>query len=78
MGSAVVDPVCVTPAGKVRTVTAAPAQTPACPASACCAAAGATVSVGSASALSPEPTELPVKNAPPVQTPAPSKSKLRF
>lgn len=78
MGSVVVDPVCVTLAGKVKTVTAARAQTRACPASVCCAAAGATVSVGLASALSLEPTELPVKNAPPAQTPARSKSELRF
>lgn len=78
MGSVVVEPVCVMLAGKVKTVTAAPAQTPACPASACCAAAGATVSVGCASARSLAPTELPVKNAPPVQTPARSKSKLHF
>lgn len=61
-------PVCVMLAGKVKTVTAAPEQTPACPASACCAAAGATVSVGFVNALSLEPTEPPVKNAPPVQT----------
>lgn len=78
MGSVAVDPVCVILAGKVKTVTAAPAQTPACPASACCAAAGATVSVGFVSALSLEPMELPVKSAPPVQTPAQSKSKLSF
>lgn len=78
MGSVVVDPVCVMLAGKVRTATAAPAQTPACPALAFCAVAGATVSVGFASALSLGPTELPVKNAPPVQTPAQSKSKLHF
>lgn len=76
MGSVAVDPVCVMLAGKVKTVTAAPAHTPACPASACCAAAGAAVSVGFVSALSLEPTELPVKSAPPVQTPAQSKSKL--
>lgn len=66
------------PAGKVKTVTAPPAQTPACPASACCAAAAAAVSVGFVSALSLEPTELPVKSAPPVQTPAQSKSKPSF
>lgn len=72
------EPACVTPAGKVKTVTAPPAQTPACPASACCAAAAAAVSVGFVSALSLEPTELPVKSAPPVQTLAQSKSKLTF
>lgn len=78
MGSVAVAPVSVTLAGKVKTATAAPARTPACPASACCAAAGATVSVGFVSALSPGPTERPVKSAPPVQTPAQSKSKLSF
>lgn len=70
MGSVVVDPVCVMLAGKMKTVTAAPAQTPACPPSACCAVAGATVSAVFVSVFSLEPTELPVKNAPPVQTPA--------
>lgn len=78
MGNVAVDPVCVMLAGKVKTVTAAPAQTPACPASACCAAAGAAVSVGFVSAPSLEPTERPVKSAPPAQTPAQSKSKLTF
>ena len=70
MGSVSVEPVCVTLAGKVKIVTVAPAQTPACPASGCCAAGGAAVSVGFVSALSLEPTELPVKSAQPVQTPA--------
>lgn len=78
MASVAVGPVCVMLAGKVKTVTAAPARTPARPASACCAAAGATASVGFVSAPSLEPTELPVKGAPPAPTPAQSKSKLSF
>ncbi len=57
-------------AGREKTVTAPHARTPACPASACCAAAGVTASVGFVSALNLVPTELPVKNAPPALIPA--------
>lgn len=60
----------VMPAGKEKTVTAQHAQTPACPALACCAVAGVTVSVAFVSAPSLEPMELPVRNAPPVLIPA--------
>lgn len=60
----------VTLAGKEKTVTAPHAQTPACPASACCAVVGVTVSVEFVSAPSLEPMELPVRNVPPVPIPA--------
>lgn len=64
----------VTPAGKEKTVTAPRASTPACPLSACCAAAGVTASVGFVSALSLGLMEIPVRNAPRVLIPALSKS----
>lgn len=67
MGSVTVASASVILAGKEITVTAPHAQTPACPASACCAVAGVTVSVGFATALNLVPMELPVRNAPPVQ-----------
>lgn len=70
MGSVAVGSASVILAGKEKTVTAAHAQTPACPASACSAAAGVTVSVECVIALSLVPTEPPVKNAPPVLIPA--------
>lgn len=70
MGSAAVGSASVMQAGKEKTVTAPRAQTPACPASACCAVAGGTASVGFVSALNLVPTELPVRNAPPVPIPA--------
>lgn len=63
-------------AGKEKTVTAPRAQTPACPASACCAAAGETASVGFVSALNPVPTELPARSAPPALIPALLKSEF--
>lgn len=70
MGSVAVGSASVMLAGKEKTATAPLTQTPACPASACCAVAGVTASVGSVSVLNPVPTELPVRNAPPVPTPA--------
>lgn len=57
-------------AGKETTVTAAHAQTPACPASACCAPAGVPASVGFVSAPNRAPAEISVRNAPPVPVPA--------
>lgn len=56
--------------GKDQTVTAPQSQTPAHPASACCAVAGVTASAGFVIALKLEPMELPVRNAPPVPIPA--------
>lgn len=70
MGSVAVGPACAMLAGKVKTVTAPPSQTPACLALACCAVAGVPVNVGFVSAHSPEPMELPVRNVLPVQIPA--------
>lgn len=70
MVSATVASASVMLAGKEKTATARHGQTPACPALGCCAAAGATVSVGSVSALSLVPTDLPVRNVPPVLIPA--------
>lgn len=70
MGSVAVGSASVMRAGKEKTVTAPRAQTPACPASACCVVAGVSASVGFVSARSLVPTELPVRNAPPVPIPA--------
>lgn len=66
MGSVAVVSASVMLAGKEKTVTVPHALTPACPTLACCAAAGATASVESVSVPSLVPTELPVRNAPPV------------
>lgn len=71
MGNVAVASASVMLAGKEKTATARLAQTPACPASACCAAAGGTVSVEFVSVPSLEPMGLRVRNAPPVQVPAP-------
>lgn len=60
----------VTQDGKEKTATAPHAQTPACPALVSCAAAGVSVIVEFAFALSPVLTEPPVRNAPPALTPA--------
>lgn len=76
MESVTVGFVSVMPAGKEITATAPLAQTPACPALGCFAADWDTASVGFVSAPSQGRTELPVKNAPPVLTPAQSKSEF--
>lgn len=70
MGSVAVGSASVLLAGKEKTATAPRAQTPARPASACCAVAGVTASVVFVTALSLVPMELPVRNAPPVLIPA--------
>lgn len=70
MGSVAVASASVTLAGKEKAATAPHAQTPACLASACCAAAGVTVSVGFASAPSLVRMEPPARNAQPVLIPA--------
>lgn len=70
MESAAVGSVSVMLAGRETTATAPHAQTPACPASACCVVAAVTATVGLVSVLSLEPTGLPARNAPPVLIPA--------
>lgn len=71
MGNVAVGSASVKPAGKEKTATVPRAQTNACRASGCCAAAGGTVSVAFVNALNQVPTGLPVRNAPPVLIPAP-------
>lgn len=75
MASAAVGTACVTPTGPATTATVPRAPTPACPATGCCAAAGASVSVAAACASSPAPTGTPVRSAPPALMPAPLRSE---
>lgn len=69
-GNVIVGCAIVTQDGKEKTATAPRAQTPACPAVVSCAAAGVSVIVEFAFALSLVPTEPPVRNAPPALMPA--------
>ena len=71
MVSATVASVSVHRTGRVKTVIAPDVPTPACPTWVCCAAAGASVCAGPASALSPVRTGPRVTSAPPALTPAP-------
>lgn len=56
--------------GRGKTVTAPPAQIPACPAWGCCVAAVVSVCVEAVSVLSPGPMAPPVTSVPPAPTPA--------
>lgn len=60
----------MTQTGLASTATARRALTPACPATGCCAAAGASVSAAAVSASSQAPMETPVRSVPLVQMPA--------
>lgn len=60
----------VTRTGQGKTVTAPPAQIPACPAWGYCVVAMASVCVEAVSVLSPGPMAPPVTSAPPALTPA--------
>lgn len=70
-GSVIAVIVSVNPTGLEIIVTAPHAQTPVCPAVGSCAVVGGSASVASVTAPSQAPTGTPVKNAPPVLTPAP-------
>lgn len=70
MGSVAVASASVTLAGQEKTATAPQSQSPAHPATTCCAAAGVTAIVGFVNALSLALMETPVRNALPVLIPA--------
>lgn len=55
--------------GRGKTVTAPPAQIPACPVWGCCVAAVVSVCAEAVSVLSPGPMALPVTSVPPALTP---------
>lgn len=76
MASAAVGIACVILTGLATTVTVPHALTPACPATGCCAAAGASVNVAVVSASSRDLMGTPVRNVPPARTPAPLRSEL--
>lgn len=60
----------MTRTGLVTTATVQHALTPACPATGCCAVAGAIVNVAAVSVSSQAPMETPVRSVPPAQMPA--------